>query len=144
MRDRRSVRSVAGGLGAAAVLVLGFALGCAPASGPPPIARGASCDACGMTIADLAFACERRVEGAWRVYDSIECLLREPGADAYLADYDTRTLHDVDSMWVVRGSFPSPMGGGYAAFLERASADDVAARTSGRVARLASFAEGAP
>jgi nitrous oxide reductase accessory protein NosL len=146
MRDvRSSLRAAAAVLVlAAAASVLGLAAGCAPGAGPRPIARGASCDACGMSITDLAFACERNVGREWRVYDSIECLLRERGDGVYLADYDTKTLHAADSMWVVRGAFPSPMGGGYAAFLERGSADDVAARTSGRVGRLAAFAGAAP
>ncbi len=114
-------------------------IGCARDPGPPPIALGSSCAACGMSIGDLRFACERQVGESWHVYDSIECLVREEGGPAFLADYDTRTLHTADSMWVVHGSFPSPMGGGLAAFMARASADDVAARTDGRVDRLAAF-----
>ena len=77
-----------------------------------------------------------RCEGTTALHDAATTLVQSVGAYG-------KTLHAADSMWVVRGSFPSPMGGGYAAFLERASADDVAARTSGRVARLASFTGGA-
>jgi nitrous oxide reductase accessory protein NosL len=111
---------------------------CARPAGPPPIRLGAPCVACGMEIQDLRFACERGAGSEWRVYDSIECLLREPArGGAWLADYDSRALHAADSMWVVRGDFPSPMGGGLAAFLDRSAADQVAARTRGRVDRLA-------
>jgi nitrous oxide reductase accessory protein NosL len=130
--------------GAALALIL--LAGCVRPAGPPPIARGAECTTCSMRIEDLRFACERPASGAWRVYDSIECLIRDPGADlgaAVLADYDTQSLHPADSMWVVRGEFPSPMGGGLAAFRDRAAADDIAMRTAGRVERLRAFAIGA-
>ncbi len=120
------------------------AAGCSPPAGPRPIAPGTPCAACGMAIEDFRFACERQVAGRWRAYDSIECLARDaPGSPAglpYLSDYDGRSLHRADSMWVVKGSFPSPMGGGYAAFLDRAAADEVAAQTAGRVARLRDLA----
>ena len=122
--------------------------GCAPRSaGPPPIAPGTECHACGMEIGDLHFACERRVEGEWRRYDAVECLIRDGGAAApevFLADYDRATLHAADSMWVVRGNLPSPMGGGYAAFRERAAADSIAAVTAGRVDRLPAYAASTP
>src|SRR5512143_1794765 len=99
-----------------------------------------------MDAGNPRFACERLVGKAWRVYDSIECLLddeaKTPGGEVYLADYDTRALHAADSLWVARGSFPSPMGGGYAAFLSRAAADSIAAATRGRVGRFAEFAPG--
>jgi len=120
-----------------AVFVLLIVLaGCA--SGPPRIAKGTPCARCGMAVAELRFACESRREGAWRTFDSIECLIadRKEAEPAWLTDYDTRTLHAADSMWVVHGSFPSPMGGGYAAFLDPAAARDIAARTHGSVARL--------
>ena len=115
--------------------------GCAAQVGPRPIARGTPCAACGMGIADLRFACERDNGDGWRVYDSIECLLRERGSSSrtWLTDYDAASLHAADSMWVVRGEFASPMGGGYAAFLDRSAASDIASKTRGRVARLAEF-----
>ena len=97
-----------------------------------------------MEVRDLRFACERREGRAWRRFDAIECLLHDapgaPGAEAWLTDYDAITLHAGDSMWVVQGSFPSPMGGGYAAFLRRDDADRVATLTHGRVGRLAAIA----
>lgn len=126
-----------------AALLLGT--GCAAGSGTPPIAVGTPCAACGMEVQDLRFACERKAGRGWRVYDAIECLTRDAGSaaggtgDAWLADYDSRTLHAADSLWVVRGAFASPMGGGLAAFRNRPAADSVAAMTSGRVDRLATF-----
>ena len=117
--------------------------GCARPAGPPAIVLGTPCAACGMEVRDLRFACEREADGRWRVYDAIECLLREAGAApagrAYLADYDRQALHPADSLWVVRGEFASPMGGGFAAFLDLAAADSIAAATRGRVDRLAAF-----
>lgn len=113
---------------------------CAPA-GPPPIRAGMECATCAMAIQDLRFACERRVDGSWRRYDAIECLIRDRATPegAWLTDYDAVTLHAADSMWVVRGSFPSPMGGGFAAFLSAEDARRVADQTRGRVDRLAAF-----
>jgi nitrous oxide reductase accessory protein NosL len=118
--------------------------GCAAAAGPPRITRGDPCAVCGMAIQDLRYAAAREAGRTWRVYDSIECLLREgaPGAAAWLPDYDSGTLHAADSMWVVRGDLPSPMGGGFVAFAARATADEVAARTRGRVDRLEAFPAG--
>jgi nitrous oxide reductase accessory protein NosL len=123
---------------AAAALVTA---GCARSTGPPPITPGTPCVVCGMAIQDLRYVTERRAGRAWRAYDSIECLLRDApaGVEAWLADYDSRTLHAADSMWVVHGDLPSPMGGGFAAFRDRAAADDVAARTRGTVDRIAAF-----
>lgn len=128
----------------APILALALA-GCTPSrSGPRPIAAGTLCAACGMRIEDLRYACEDERKGAYRVYDSIECLLRAdpPATRAWLADWDTRTLHPADSLWVVKADIPSPMGGGYAAFLDRAAAFEIAASRIGRVGKLADFAAG--
>jgi len=123
-------------------------VGCGHPQGPPVIRIGSTCASCGMEVHDLRFACERPVANGWRVYDAIECLIRDAAADtgaahagrtAWLADYDRQSLHPADSAWVVRGSFPSPMGGGFAAFLSRAAADSIAATTQGRVERLSTW-----
>ena len=58
---------------------------------------------------------------------------------AWLSDYDQSTLHAADSMWVVRGRLESPMGGGFAAFLDSAAAAAVAVERSGRTGRLTDF-----
>lgn len=128
-----------------------LAPGCAPA-GPPAIHAGMTCAACGMTVEDLRFACTRRDVSdrrhPWHVYDSIECLAREaePGTairDVHAADYDQARLHRADSLWVVKGSFPSPMGGGLAAFLDRDAARAVADQTHGLVMPFDSLLSGA-
>jgi nitrous oxide reductase accessory protein NosL len=125
--------------------ILGAALlaglsGCGSAT--PRVALHDPCATCSMEIADLRFGCARLAGGRWRTYDSIECLIRDAGTPpvtAWLADYDTRTLRPADSLWVVKGEFPSPMGGGFAAFANRASADSVASLTRGRVDRFAAW-----
>jgi len=132
---------------ALAVLLLALAAaGCAPAR--PHVAFGAACATCSMTITDARFACVRESNSRWRSYDSIECLLRDAGGraatGAWLADYDTRRLAPAESLWVVQGEFPSPMGGGYAAFAVRQAADDVARDAHGTVARLAAWTAEAP
>jgi len=120
-----------------------LAAGCA-AGGRPRVTLGERCAACSMEIADLRFAAARKVANRWRTYDAIECLIRDAGATAggpaWLSDYDSRTLHPADSMWVVKGEFPSPMGGGFAAFTDRAAADAVAAETHGRVDAFSAWA----
>lgn len=125
---------------AVALAIALSAAGCGRSSDRPRVALGAPCAACGMPIHDARFACVRGSGGAYRSYDAIECLARggpaAPGEAIYLADYDTGSLHAADSIWVVRGDFPSPMGAGLAGFLDRASADQVAAETRGRVGRL--------
>jgi len=123
-------------------LLLLLALACGCSGGAPKIATGTPCTHCGMAIAERRFPCARVARRDVKAYDSIECLLAEDAAGDrfWLSDYDTQTLHAADSMWVVRGSFPSPMGGGYAAFLDRRAADDVARHTNGSVARLAEWA----
>jgi hypothetical protein len=146
-------------LGARVVaLAVAVSAGCAGSKGPPAIRVGTACTACGMEVHDLRFACERARDSGkrndWRVYDAIECLIRDQAADSvaaakaghdvWLADYDRASLHPADSLWVVRGSFPSPMGGGFAAFLSRPAADSVAAATQGRVERLAAWLAAGP
>jgi hypothetical protein len=122
-----------------AVGLVALAFACARA-GPPRIALHTPCTTCGMEVTDLRFACERTVGGHWRVYDAIECMMRDvaraPGGAAALADYDSRALISAGEAWVVRGDFPSPMGGGFAAFARRGGADSVAAATHGAVDRF--------
>jgi nitrous oxide reductase accessory protein NosL len=145
MRAERSGRAPRG---RAIAFAFALALAGCGAPGPPPIAPGTPCAACGMEIHDLHFAARLRDGERWKAYDDIACLLRDarsaPAAIAYLADYDSRALHAADSMWVVRGSFPSPMGGGLAAFLDRSVAETVAEQTGGRAGRWRALLEAEP
>lgn len=122
-------------------LALAAIIGCAGGGGAPVIRAGEECAACGMAIHDLRYASARGVRGNARAYDAIECLLRDSTAagPAWLPDWDQSRLHAADSMWVVKGELPSPMGGGFAAFLDRATADEIAAARSGVVGRLGDF-----
>ncbi len=119
---------------------------CAPSGGPPAIRDGEPCTACGMAIHDRHFASARGSGSQARLYDAIECLLRDSTAagPAWLPDYDQSTLHEADSMWVVRGRLVTPMGGGYAAFLDSSAAVAVAAERTGRAGRLTDFAGEVP
>lgn len=148
---RRRNTAVATALATAAGIALALlgAPGCAHRTGPPRISRGTPCATCGMGVEDPRFACQRDASGKLRVYDSIECLLQDAGSavsanGVYLTDYDHGLLHAADSLWIVKGSFPTPMGGGLAAFESRAAADEVASRTQGRVGRLAELAAPPP
>ncbi len=120
-----------------ALILAAAAAGCAGGPGPHPIPLGASCATCGMEIQDLHFACERVAGAEARFYDSIECLLKDTNARrdaaAYLPDYDRKTLHGADSLWIVKGRFPTPMDGGLAAFSSRPAADQIASQTQGLV-----------
>ena len=132
-------RTLTGWLAAAALLL---ATGC-HRNEAPHVQIGAPCASCGMSIRDTHFACVRGSNGGYRQFDSIECLLRDGaprhGESIYLPDYDQSRLCLADSVWVVQGSFPTPMGGGFAAFATESSARDVGARTNGRVGRLQDF-----
>ena len=127
----------------AAVLVLAVVLaavaGCSRTSSPPRVEIGTPCATCGMAIQEIRFAGLLRGDGGDRPYDSIECLVKgmtERVARAYLSDYDQGTLHAAESVWVVKGDFPTPMGGGLAAFVSLESAREVASQTHGQVLRL--------
>ena len=104
------------------------------------------CATCGMAVEEIRFAGVVRGAGGDRQYDSIECLVKgltERDARAYVSDYDQGTLHAAESVWVVKGDFPTPMGGGLAAFASLESAREVASQTHGRVLRLAELTGGA-
>ncbi len=146
MRERRlSLSARAARAAALAVVAVALALagaGCAGrGDGPPPIVKGSSCARCGMAIEDLKFATTREVGAKWRAYDSIECLVADraalEGGAAWLTDYESKRLLPESAAWVLHGDFPSPMGGGLAAFADRAAAESLAVVTHGAVTRLA-------
>lgn len=143
MKGRFGSGSARRALAFAALSTLALA-GCGT-SGPPRIALHSKCASCGMEIADLRFACERATDRGWRQFDAIECLIHDarehPGGTAWLADYDGRDLHAAESLWIVKGEFPTPMSGGFAAFAAHASAESVAVETRGRVERFATWME---
>jgi hypothetical protein len=106
-----------------------------------------------METRDLRWAAARRLDRGLRVYDSIECALRngeasatitDDGSALFIADFPTGALHRADSLWIVWADIPSPMGGGFAAFLDRAAAERVAAERGGTMGRLDDFAGATP
>ena len=130
---------------ALALLTVVLALaGCSSEVAPPLIRTGTPCAYCRMPVEDLHFACERALDGTWKVYDAISCMMHDaPDAAArsvYLPDHERYRLHPADSMWVVHGEFQTPMPGGYAAFFERAEADSFAAAHRGVVGTYEEFA----
>ena len=142
--------------GAMLVLLLSVAIlvGCGgrTTEGPPDLTTGdPRCAACGMAVADPKFAAAIRTTGGEiAAYDAIECLVRDlrsrtgdrAPAEIWLADLPTGELQPAARMTVVLADFPSPMGGGYAAFLSPQTAADEARRRSGVSGALAQFVDG--
>lgn len=129
-------------------LVLAFvfvaAAGCSREPGPPRIEIGEPCATCGMAVQEIRFAGLLRDEDGDRQYDSIECLVKDiAGREvrAYLVDYDRGALHAAESVWIVKGDFPTPMGGGLAAFASMEGAREVADQTHGRIMRLSDLSK---
>ncbi len=122
------------------------------ADGPPELVMGdARCTACTMAVADPAFAAAARLDdGQVLAYDAIECLVRDlrsrSGADAptaiWVADLPSKTLRPAASMTVVLANFPSPMGGGYAAFADAGLAASEAEKRGGVAGPLEAFVAG--
>jgi hypothetical protein len=129
-----------------------FAISCGSDSreAPPSIAAGETvCASCGMTVRDLQYAAAVRESGTVRAFDAIECLLRDlrsrggtVPADTWLADFSSKTLHRAATMTVVAAGYPSPMGGGYAAYQDGAEAQAAAASRGGVAGSLEDFATG--
>ncbi|MFN2370794.1 MAG: hypothetical protein ABR506_06515 [Candidatus Krumholzibacteriia bacterium] len=122
------------------------------ADGPPDLSDAdLRCTACGMAVTDPKFAAAIRTTGGGvEAYDSIECLVgdlrtrtgeRAP-AGIWLSDLPSGELHPAAAMTVVLADFPSPMGGGYAAFLSAETAAAEAARRGGVAGPLAEFVAG--
>jgi len=133
---------------ASLALVILLAAGCGGRDPIPASLVGRACATCGMEVRDPRYAAARLVDGKVRTFDSIECAIRDRSADAgvagaanasarpdvfYAADFATGALHRADSLVVVRapGSIPSPMGAGFAAFLDEGRARRIAAARNG-------------
>ena len=109
------------------------------------------CVACGMAVSDPAFAAAARLaDGTVLAYDAPECLVRDlrtrTGAAApaavWLTDLPTATLRPAATMTLVLADFPSPMGGGYAAFADPLVAAAEAEQRGGVAAPLQDFVAG--
>lgn len=138
----------------AALIAAAVLAGCGggSAEGPPDLSAGdRRCAACGMAVADPKFAAAIRTpKDEIEAYDAIECLVRDlrsrtgarTPAEIWLADLPTGALQPAARMTVVLADFPSPMGGGYAAFLSPQVAADEARRRSGVAGALQQFVDG--
>lgn len=124
------------------VVLAGFAVlitaGCNQAEDRADLAKipdGAVCHVCGMNADDLGFASLLRTPEGDKVFDAIECAVRHvrlhPGGNVWLPDLPSGVLQPADSMRVVKANYPSPMGGGYAAFLDHDLAGREAAARGG-------------
>ena len=123
------------------------------ADGVPVLAIGEdACAACGMKVADAGYAAAARLpDGQTLAYDAIECLVRDlrvrrgDGAPAgiWLPDFASGgELKPAADMTVVLADYPSPMGGGYAAFADPAVAAAEAASRDGVAGPLQGFVDG--
>jgi hypothetical protein len=104
-----------------------------------------------MTVTDPLYAAmSRDRNGEMRVYDSIECLILDhlqSGAardrEIWLSDHaNGGAWHRSENMTVVLADYPSPMGKGYAAFVDPARAQREAAGRRGLSGPLQSFIDG--
>jgi len=119
--------------------------------GPPRLTAGEDvCAECGMTLGDLHYAAAMREGDRVLIYDSIECLARarrKAGGTVsdriWMADFETVELHPQSAMTVVQAGYPSPMGGGFAAFADPAQARSEAAAKGGVTGTLADVVSGA-
>ncbi len=117
-------------------------------NGTPRVPLGeAECAVCGMTVGDARYAAVLRESDQDSYYDAIECLVRRlrQGAtgEAWLSDYEPpHALIPATSATVLLAGFPSPMGGGYAAFSDPERARALAESRKGRQGTLDEFVEG--
>ncbi len=137
------------------ILAMALLAGCgggAGDDGQPVLKLGEDlCAACGMKVTDAKFAAAAlTLEGASLAYDAIECLVRDlrtrrgeaTPTQIWLPDLATGTLHPSAEMTVVLADFPSPMGGGYAAFSDSDRAAQEAAQRGGVAGELSAFVTG--
>jgi len=145
-----------GRLGGLVLVCLGvIVLGCGggETEGPPVVALGeAACQVCGMKISDPLYAAVSRTpEGETFTFDDPGCLIRHlrerrdwVGDRIWMAAYDGEgTLVPLDGVTLVWAEFPSPMGSGFAAFQDPATAREEARVRGGVAGLLEDFVSGA-
>lgn len=138
------------------VVFLGFVmmsfLGCESSGGdgPPTLEMGkAECVACGMVINDARYAAAvKSGTGEVNGFDALECLIRharrntEEGDQIWLSDFYDSRMYPESQMTVVLADFPSPMGGGLAAFKDKSKAEEAATTRRGEAGLLGDFVSG--
>lgn len=108
----------------------------------------AECVECRMNVEDARYmAAVRTADGATEAFDSVECVIKRLRRDAsgtvWLTDFESPgTWVQATDATVVRAGFPSPMGGGYAAFANPERAQGIAAERGGVAGSLDAFVSG--
>ncbi|NNF05438.1 MAG: hypothetical protein HKN21_01630 [Candidatus Eisenbacteria bacterium] len=118
--------------------------------GAPTLEMGKSeCVACGMVINDTRYAAAiKSATGEVAGFDALECLIRharrnkKEGDQIWLSDFYDLQMYPESQMMVVLADFPSPMGGGLAAFKDKSKAEEAAATRRGEAGLLADFVSG--
>ena len=127
-------------------LILSIAVACrAGTDGPPRIeVDRTACAHCGMLISEPVFAAAYRAHQAdARVFDDIACLLEAIAGEKdrsglRLWFHDAATSQWIDggaAVFVESAGLKTPMGGGFVAYKDEATAAKTAADRQGRVIR---------
>ena len=101
-----------------------------------------------MVINDPAYmAMARAADGSELAFDALECLIktqrRRPITGVLVSDFENPgTWIPAEQAVIARAGFPSPMGGGYAAFASPARAEAAVAARGGVLGSLADFVAG--
>lgn len=116
---------------------------CAVRAANPPevLVDRSACSRCGMLISERAYAAAIRfADGHDELFDDIGCLIAElqarkpAGATFWFHDAaDGEWISGVEPLFVTSPSLRTPMGGGVAAYRDRAGAEQAAARLGGQV-----------
>ena len=121
---------------------------CAGRAFTPPaiVVDRSACSRCGMFVSEVGYAAAIRwADGHDEVFDDIGCLLAKtqqvPDGDRQYWFHDATRgewITDARPVFVTSPELKTPMGGGIAAYRDRAAAEAAAARLRGRV--VADFA----
>lgn len=113
-------------------------------NGPEPIAHGKdACAQCRMVISQPGYAGELRDRsGEISKFDDVGCLLislagkRKETPEAWVEDFEGKTLVPLLGATLVRSEHPTPMGHGVVAFADPAKASAFAAAKKGKIVPL--------
>ena len=122
---------------------------CAGRAAAPPaiVVDRTACSRCGMLVSEPAYAAAIRwPDGRDEIFDDIGCLLaasrQVPGVNGQYWFHDAVTgkwITDASPLFVVSPELRTPMGGGIAAYRDRATAETAAARHHGKL--VAAFSD---
>jgi copper chaperone NosL len=128
---------------ATVLLTMVLAGACAGRAFTPPaiVVDRSACSKCGMLVSELAYAAAIRwADGHDEIFDDIGCLVAKaqqtPDGDRQYWFHDAAHggwITDARPVWVTSPELKTPMGGGIAAYRDRATAEQAAARLRGRL-----------